>query len=397
MTNFQKAFCVFLSLCFVTVLAFLPEPFFLRGNFYRQIPLYDFLEKEAWSDEVETDEETSQLIMKKNAEYLAERVQEENHAGAPSETPAPSVTPMQEAKLSQEPTKAPSVTGLPSPEPSEQPLPSPAPEAAKEASVQPHPLIDVSPEALANPDYFKGEFFIEDKNVSVKEGLLNAARFLEKDMTLKQDASAPQILIYHSHSQEAFIDSRQGKAEDTIVGVGDYLKSILEEKYGYHVVHVKETFDIAGGVEDRSMAYDYARDYLEPFLEENPSIEVIIDLHRDGVSEERHLVTEINGKPTAQIMFFNGVSRTVSQGDVSYLPNPYIEDNLAFSFQLEYQSALYYPDFYRGIYLAGLRYNLHLRPKSVLLEAGAQTNTVQEVKNAMEPFADILNRVLKGK
>lgn len=397
MTNFQKAFCVFLSLCFVTVLAFLPEPFFLRGNFYRQIPLYDFLEKEAWSDAVETDEETSQLIMKKNAEYLAERVQEENHAGAPSETPAPSVTPMQEAKLSPEPTKAPSVTGLPSPESSEQPLPSPAPEAVKEASVQPHPLIDLSPEALANPDYFKGEFFIEDKNVSVKEGLLNAARFLEKDMTLKQDASAPQILIYHSHSQEAFIDSRQGKAEDTIVGVGDYLKSILEEKYGYHVVHVKETFDIAGGVEDRSMAYDYARDYLEPFLEENPSIEVIIDLHRDGVSEERHLVTEINGKPTAQIMFFNGVSRTVSQGDVSYLPNPYIEDNLAFSFQLEYQSALYYPDFYRGIYLAGLRYNLHLRPKSVLLEAGAQTNTVQEVKNAMEPFADILNRVLKGK
>lgn len=397
MTNFQKAFCVFLSLCFVAVLAFLPEPFFLRGNFYRQIPLYDFLEKEAWSDAVETDEETSQLIMKKNAEYLAERVQEENHAGAPSETPAPSVTPMQEANLSPEPTKAPSVTGLPSPEPSEQPLPSPAPEAVKEASVQPHPLIDLSPEALANPDYFKGEFFIEDKNVSVKEGLLNAARFLEKDMTLKQDASAPQILIYHSHSQEAFIDSREGNAEDTIVGVGDYLKSILEEKYGYHVVHVKETFDIAGGVEDRSMAYDYARDYLEPFLEENPSIEVIIDLHRDGVSEERHLVTEINGKPTAQIMFFNGVSRTVSQGDVSYLPNPYIEDNLAFSFQLEYQSALYYPDFYRGIYLAGLRYNLHLRPKSVLLEAGAQTNTVQEVKNAMEPFADILNRVLKGK
>lgn len=397
MTNFQKAFCVFLSLCFVAVLAFLPEPFFLRGNFYRQIPLYDFLEKEAWSDAVETDEETSQLIMKKNAEYLAERVQEENHAGDPSETPAPSVTPMQEANLSPEPTKAPSVTGLPSPEPSEQPLPSPAPEAVKEASVQPHPLIDLSPEALANPDYFKGEFFIEDKNVSVKEGLLNAARFLEKDMTLKQDASAPQILIYHSHSQEAFIDSREGNAEDTIVGVGDYLKSILEEKYGYHVVHVKETFDIAGGVEDRSMAYDYARDYLEPFLEENPSIEVIIDLHRDGVSEERHLVTEINGKPTAQIMFFNGVSRTVSQGDVSYLPNPYIEDNLAFSFQLEYQSALYYPDFYRGIYLAGLRYNLHLRPKSVLLEAGAQTNTVQEVKNAMEPFADILNRVLKGK
>ena len=108
--------------------------------------------------------------------------------------------------------------------------------------MQPHPVADLSPEALANPDYFKGEFFIEDKNVSIKEGLLNAANFLEKDMTLKQDVSAPQILIYHSHSQEAFIDSREGKVEDTIVGVGDYLKSILEEKYGYHVMHVKEEF-----------------------------------------------------------------------------------------------------------------------------------------------------------
>ena len=69
----------------------------------------------------------------------------------------------------------------------------------------------------------------------------------------------------------------------------------------------------------------------------------------------------------------------------------------AFSFQLEYQAALYYPELYRGIYLAGLRYNLHLRPRALLLEAGAQTNTVQEVKNAMEPFADILDRVLQGK
>ena len=124
------------------------------------------------------------------------------------------------------------------------------------------------------------------------------------------------------------------------------------------------------------------------------SDEVLIDLHRDGVAEGKRLVTQINGKDTAKIMFFNGISHTISQGAVEYLPNPYIEDNLAFSFQLEYQAALYYPSFYRGIYLAGLRYNLHLRPKSLLVEAGAQTNTVQEVKNAMEPLADILNRVL---
>ena len=156
-------------------------------------------------------------------------------------------------------------------------------------------------------------------------------------------------------------------------------------------------FDMAGGELDRSKAYDYAREWLEPVLEKHSSIQVLIDLHRDGVPEDRHLVTQINGRPTAQIMFYNGLSHTVSSGDLSYLPNPYIQDNLAFSFQLEYQAALYYPELYRGIYLAGFRYNLHLRPRALLLEAGAQTNTVQEVKNAMEPFADILDRVLQGK
>ena len=97
-------------------------------------------------------------------------------------------------------------------------------------------------------------------------------------------------------------------------------------------------------------------------MEENPSVEVVIDLHRDGVPDDRHLVTEIDGKPTAQLLFYNGLSYTVNQGAVSYLPNPYIEENLAFSFQLEYQAAQYYPKLYRGIYLAGLRYNLHLKP-----------------------------------
>ena len=122
----------------------------------------------------------------------------------------------------------------------------------------------------------------------------------------------------------------------------------------------------------------------------------MIDLHRDGVGNNTHLVTSIDGKKTGQIMFFNGLSRTKKNGDIAYLKNPYIQDNLAFSFQLEYQAALYYPELYRGIYLAGLRYNLHLRPRALLLEAGAQTNTVQEVKNAMEPLADMLDKLLTG-
>ena len=198
-----------------------------------------------------------------------------------------------------------------------------------------------------------------------------------------------------SKQMDALVDEELAK-KDSVVDLLENKVVLIKPKDGETKVTVTEAFDLAGGELDRSKAYDYARAWLEPVLEENPSIQILIDLHRDGVPEDRHLVTEINGKPTAQIMFYNGLSHTINSGDLSYLPNPYIQDNLAFSFQLEYQAALYYPELYRGIYLAGLRYNLHLRPRALLLEAGAQTNTVQEVKNAMDPFADILNRVLQG-
>ena len=135
---------------------------------------------------------------------------------------------------------------------------------------------------------------------------------------------------------------------------------------------------------------------VEQILQENPSIEVVIDLHRDGVAEDRRLVTEVNGKPTANFMFFNGLSYSALNGEVTYLPNPYVQENLAFSFQLNLEAARYYPGLSRNIYLSSLRYNLHVRPRAILLEAGAQTNTVQEVKNAMEPFAQILDQVLQG-
>lgn len=105
-----------------------------------------------------------------------------------------------------------------------------------------------------------------------------------------------------------------------------------------------------------------------------------IDLHRDGVAEGTHLVTEVNGKPTAKIMYFNGLSRSRTNGDIDYLYNPYIQDNLAFSLQMQLASERMYPGFARHIYLRAYRYNLHLLPKSLLIEAGAQTNTVEEMK-----------------
>ena len=378
------------------VLAVVPGVFALQKNVFRQLPLYRFLEGQAVEDLQRQDQETYEKLVESNTRYLGKMVREENKDArvTPGITKTPQITESvkNELEVTETPKPGQDNTRAAVTEP-----PAEEETATAAAQVVPVPEIDLAPETLADYDYLMNHFFIVDSATETTAEQINAASFLAEDLTLPKEVGLPQILIYHSHSQEAFCDSREGKEEDTIVGVGDYLTELLSETYGYQVMHVTEKFDLAGGELDRSKAYDYARAWLEPVLKENPSIQVVIDLHRDGVPDDRRLVTEINGKETAQLLFYNGLSHTINSGDLSYLPNPYIQDNLAFSFQLEYQAALYYPELYRGIYLAGLRYNLHLRPRALLLEAGAQTNTVQEVKNAMEPFADILDRVLQGK
>ena len=427
MTNFQKAFCIVLSMCFFATLAVLPGALFTGENVYRHLPLYRFLEEKTQVHSYE-DQETYEKIAGENGKYLGRQAQSELIKAEAEMTPVSKETPepeeMEVPTETPEPEETEAPTETPEPEETEVPVETPEPEetpasdeavqsgkipelstseepdfhdsAETLAAVLPHPEIDLSPAKLADYDYLLGQFYIVDSNTEADAVQINAEDFLKQDLKISKDTETPQILIYHSHSQETCADSREGEEADTIVGVGDYLTRLLTETYGYQVIHLKEQFDMASGELDRSAAYDYARDYLEPYLQENPNIQVIIDLHRDGVPEDRRLVTEINGKPTAQILFYNGLSYTTARGSLDYLPNPYIQQNLAFSFQLEYQAAQYYPEFYRGIYLAGYRYNLHFRPRSILLEAGAQTNTVQEVKNAMEPFADVLNKVLQG-
>lgn len=245
-------------------------------------------------------------------------------------------------------------------------------------------------------DYLISNFYIVDSGTKAMKQLFNVSKLLKKDVTLKNTKNnKPQILICHTHSQESFIDSKEGDPDDTIVGVGAYLAEILTDQYGYNVIHDTTTYDLMNGVLDRNKAYNYALPALQKTLKDNPSIEIIIDLHRDGVKDGTRRVTNIGGKKTAQLMFFNGLSRN-NQGPIEYLKNPYISDNLAFSLQLHIKSLSEYANFTRKIYLKDYRYNQHLLPKSLLIELGNQNNTVAEAKNSMEPLANILNQVLKG-
>jgi stage II sporulation protein P len=210
-------------------------------------------------------------------------------------------------------------------------------------------------------------------------------------VSLSDRAEGPQVLIYHTHSQEGYVDGVEGDASTSVLAVGDYLEQLLTEK-GFRVLHHKGEYDL----KDRNHAYSDVLPVLEQIMAENPSIEVVIDLHRDGVPETLHLVTEVEGRPTAKIMFFNGLSKTTAQGELGYLPNPYIENNLALSFQLQLAAEEYYPGWTRKIYLKGFRYNQHVCSKCLLVEVGAQNNSLEEAKNAMIPLADILDKVLNA-
>ncbi len=248
-------------------------------------------------------------------------------------------------------------------------------------------------EKLADYDYLMKNFYSVHPTTTAGRDVMNAEKFLSMDFSLEKNGEEPQILIYHTHSQEEFSDYPENP-DATIVGVGAYLAELLEKK-GYRVIHDESVYDLRDGKLDRSQAYTYALDGITGILQEHPSIEVVLDIHRDGVGEDVHLVQDINGKPTAQIMFFNGMSQT-PDGPIEYLPNPNRDSNLGFSFQLQLEAAGRYPGFTRKIYLKGLRYNEHVRARSALIEVGAQTNTYEEARNAMEPLAELLELVLSG-
>lgn len=218
---------------------------------------------------------------------------------------------------------------------------------------------------------------------------------MQKKITIDESIEGPKVLIFHTHAREKYMGGQ------SVVDVGEGLKQVLENKYGIEVMHVTEEFyaadNTSGGVDGSE--YERMEPRIREILEANPSIQVVIDLHRDGISDNVRLVTDINGKQTAQVMFVNGLclNRNLA-GEVVHkegLKNPYLADNLAFSMQAEAMGHEYYPSLLRKIYCKEYRYSTHMRPNSLLIEIGAQTNTGEEAMNAVEPLADILAKVLE--
>ncbi len=245
---------------------------------------------------------------------------------------------------------------------------------------------------LLDYNYLLSNFYIVDSSTKATEAIFDVEKLLNMNMSIKKSNQGPQILIYHTHASETYIDSKPGVEADTVVGAGTYLTELLEG-YGYKVYHDTTAYDRKeNGESNRNFAYSTARPSIQQILKENPTIQVVIDLHRDSGPKR---VTTINGKDTAQIMLFNGLSRNQS-GPIKDLENPYQQENLSFSLQTALVGRKLYSGFVHKNYLKNYRYNMHLCERSLLIELGTANNTVMEAYNAMEPLASILNQVLSN-
>lgn len=253
---------------------------------------------------------------------------------------------------------------------------------------------------LADFGYLTSRIFLADPETMLLPGDIDVPAFLAADLTIDTTVEGPTVLIFHTHSTEMFIDSNPAEPMTGIMGTGRYLAQVLAENHGLETLHYTGRFDMIGDRPQIMGSYERMEPVIRQILADNPSIQVVIDLHRDGVGPNAPaFVRYVNEKPTAQIMFFNGLSRQNRNGQpvtVYRLPNPYQRENLNFSFQMQLAANQLYPGLARRVYLRAFRYSLHMMPLSTLVEVGNQHNTREQANNAMYPLANIIAAVVLG-
>ncbi|WP_305768858.1 stage II sporulation protein P [Candidatus Epulonipiscium viviparus] len=258
---------------------------------------------------------------------------------------------------------------------------------------------DVNTGLLNNYKHLLASYYTGDASLKVDAELLEYLGFdfeelAAKELKINTDIDGPHVLLFHTHAFELYDDEKGGYyADHGVVKVAQELERILEAKYGLNVLHVDTMF-----TPSTTNAYEAMEPVITQIIDDNPSIQLAIDIHRDGMATGASKVTaKFNGEDTAKIMFVNGISLKRNMADEilphNSLENPYLEENMALSLQAYIQGLTYYPDLMRTIFLKSYRYSTHMLPYSMLVEIGFNTNTSEEALNAVEPFADIIGKV----
>ncbi len=237
------------------------------------------------------------------------------------------------------------------------------------------------------------EIKITERTASVSSKINNQTNipvdileFDNKPLYYKADNKKPSVLIIHTHTTESYFDKdRNLDDEKNMIKIGKVIAEKLK-KGGVKVIHNTTVHDYP------SYSGAYTRSYatVSKELSENPDINVILDIHRDAVSTEDgkkvSLVSDINGKKTAQIMFVVGTD--------SQLTHENWKENLNLAIKLQNKANMMYPGLTRPINIREQRFNQQASKGSIIVEVGANGNALDEAILSAERLSEVLLEVL---
>lgn len=244
-------------------------------------------------------------------------------------------------------------------------------------------------------DNYGGIYVINEdgKDFDIK-GLLSQkpAAFAEKN------SHEPQILIYHTHTTESFNMNdpkgynkgdlfRSENEKENIVRIGEIITKKLTAA-GYNTIHSKTVHD-----KDFNHSYTSSNKEILKYLNQYPSIKIVIDVHRDTLISDKGTrykpVVDLNGEKSAQVMLL------MAAGNPTY-QHPNWHKNFCFALHLQKTANELFPGLMRPILLRDSRYNQHLCTGGMLAEIGADANSLQEAERAADYFADALIALLNN-
>lgn len=236
------------------------------------------------------------------------------------------------------------------------------------------------------------------KNVNKTQ--VNLEKLLSQKADLSVSEDEPSVLIFHTHTTETYqlVDrdyyptdnvTRSKDSARNMVRIGDAICEELE-KGGVKYIHDTEIHD-----ERYTGAYDHSKKTVVEYLKEYPSVQVVLDVHRDAIERtdgtKIRPVAEINGKKAAQIMIISGCQEE-GNGLTEF---PDWKENLVFALQLQKKAEENFPGLMRPIYFCPRMYNMNLTHCSLLLEMGSDSNTLEEAEYAGRCIGNALAKLIK--
>ncbi len=254
----------------------------------------------------------------------------------------------------------------------------------------------VKEKKIKNSGYNYGNVYVKDGNSNYD---LNIKKLLNTDAKCKIKKNAGyQVLIVHTHTTESYAEKSQDwyskkynhrttDKSESVVAVADEIEKKLN-KAGIRTLHITTYHDYP----EYTGAYDRARKTINKYLKKYPSIEMVIDVHRDAMTQDDGTkikpTAKIKGKKAAQVMIITGCD---NEGKMDF---DGWRDNSIMAVQLQKKMADKYEGLARPLYFAPFRYNMDLTPNSLLIEFGTDVNTLSEAKYSGQLVGNCLVEVL---